>query len=103
MNQTKIPATTSNPTIDQLSLDGDEERDVPLEIKNKNLHYWITRAYLLFHQLRKSCEPEQKKKQRASYESVFGSDFGTLITIVLLLPTFSFYPWLRLSCLVCLP
>ena len=76
--------TSSSPAIDELSLDGEDgEANEPLEIKNKNLQYWITRAYLLFNQVRKSCEPERKKKQRASYESVFGSDFGEFVACLL--------------------
>lgn len=82
ISNTKKTDSGSDPSINQVSGDEDEEAgSIPHEIKNKDCYYWITRGYLLFNQLRKSCESESKKKQRASYESVFGSDFGQYVLL----------------------
>lgn len=68
--------SSSGVTTDEHSVGEEEENRTTPEVQVKNFKYWKTRFLRLLSQMRESCKAEEKQKRRASYESVFGSDFG---------------------------
>lgn len=63
-------------TAEQVSLAEEEEDRSSTQVESRKLRSWKSRCLHVLSQMRESCRSEEKQKRRASYESVFGSDYG---------------------------